>query len=288
VPLKPRNNAAVIRIAAPVKALVHRFLFVLLVTASALLIMVARVDPVLVDQIRTRVVDAFAPILGAFAAPAATVARGMEALEQAWNVYEENQRLREQNARLLPWQQAALRLEAENRSLRSLLNVRTDPSINFITARVVAEPGGAFVRTMLVMAGRRDGVRPGQAVISGMGLVGRVVGVGEWSSRILLITDLNARVPVMLERAQVRAILGGDNTDMPRLVHLSADVHVSVGDRVVTSGTGGLFPPGLPVGVVSSVHERTVRVRPLAELGSLEHVKILDFGFTAEPPEPKR
>ncbi|MFN8924195.1 MAG: rod shape-determining protein MreC [Rhodospirillales bacterium] len=277
--LKPRTAPSVVRLTAPLRAWAQRFSIFLFIVASVMLMVAGRVDTPAADTIRGRVIDAFAPILEAFAAPAATAARVVDAVIEARDLYGENQRLREQNALLLQWQQAALRLEAENRSLRTLLNVRPDPAVSFVTARVVAEPGGAFVRTVLVMAGRRNGVRRGQAAMSGVGVVGRVVEVGEWSSRVLLVTDLNARIPVQLEEGRVRAVLAGDNTDRPRLMHLASDAHVAVGDRVVTSGVGGMFPAGLPIGVVGSVTERMIRVQPLTDLRRLEHVKILDFGL---------
>jgi rod shape-determining protein MreC len=293
LPLKPpRSSPTAVRLAAaPVRALAQRFSLVLLGLAAVGLMVVGRLDPGVIEAVRVRAVDAAAPVLDAFAAPAAAVARAVEWAAELRDLRAENQRLRAENAQLLQWQQAALRLEAENRSLRTLLNVNPDPAVGFITARVVAEPGGAFVRTILVMAGRRDGVRRGHAAMSGTGLVGRVVEVGEWSSRVLLVTDLNARVPVQLELGRQRAVLGGDNTDRPRLLHLQSDAHAAPGDRVVTSGVGGMFPPGLPVGVVASVGERGVRVQPLADLQRLEHVRIVDFGVAGSiadrrPPSP--
>jgi rod shape-determining protein MreC len=284
--LTPRNAPTVVRLAAPIRAWAQRFSIFLFIITAVMLMVAGRLETPVVDTIRGRVIDAFAPILEAFAAPAATTARALDALIEARDLYGENQRLREQNAVLLQWQQAALRLEAENRSLRTLLNVRPDPSVTFVTARVVAEPGGAFVRTVLVMGGRRDGVKRGQAAMSGYGMVGRVVEVGEWSSRVLLVTDLNARIPVQLEEARVRAVLAGDNGDRPRLMHLPSDAHVAVGDRVVTSGVGGMFPAGLPIGVVASVTERTIRVQPLTDLRRLEHLKILDFGLPTNVLDP--
>ena len=268
-----------LRFTAPLRAWAQRFSFFLMILASIALMMIGKVDVVLVEGMRTRVLDGFAPILGTFAAPAATIARVIEEINDGLRVHQENLRLKEDNAHLLDWQQVALRLDAENRSLRALLNARVDPPATFVTARVVAEPGGAFARSVLVMAGRRDGVRRGQAALSGSGLVGRVVDVGEWSARVLLITDLNARIPVMLELARVRAVLGGDNSDRPRLLHIPSDVTVSVGDRIVTSGIGGVFPPGLPVGVISTVNDRLVRVTPLADLLSPGYLRIVDYGI---------
>ena len=191
----------------------------------------------------------------------------------------ENERLRRENEVLLKWQQAALRLDAENRSLRSLLDYVPEPAARFVTARVVADPGGAFVRTLVVTAGRRDGVQRGQAAIAGQGLIGRVVEVGEWSSRVLLITDLNARIPVVVEPSRHRAILGGDNRDQPELLYMPADVPVTVGDRVSTSGHGGMIPAGLLIGLVAAIDDDGIRVQPIVDLSRVEHVQIVDFGL---------
>jgi len=283
--VKPRTSGSVVRLAAPLRALAQRFSFLLLVVASIALMMVGKVDPALVDAARSRVTDAFAPILDALSRPAATAARVIESVVDLQSVYEENQRLKAENARLTQWRQAALRLEAENGSLRSLLNYKPDPAASFITARVIAAPGAAFFRTMVVTAGRRDGVRKGQAVLAGAGMVGRVIEVGEWSSRVLLITDINARVPVVLESSRARALLAGDNSDQPKLIYLPPDAVATVGERVVTSGHGGVFPPGIPVGVVASVGERGVKVQPITDLSRLEHLRLVDFGLPGGPGE---
>ncbi|WP_119679023.1 rod shape-determining protein MreC [Indioceanicola profundi] len=277
--MKTRNSGTVVRIAAPVWALVHRFYFLLLVMAAIALMLVSQIDTLRVDQARARVTDAFTPILNVISRPANIVATSIEYARNLSDLHVENERLREENARLLHWQQAALRLEAENKSLRGLLAYKPDPAASFVTARVVADPGGAWVRTLVVTAGRRDGVQRGQAAMAGQGLVGRVVQVGEWSSRLMLITDLNARIPVILETTRQRAMLSGDNSDRPKLLYMPRGVEVTPGERVFTSGHGGLFPAGLPVGVVATGEDGTVRVVPMVDPARIEHVQLVDFGI---------
>lgn len=284
--MKPRNSGSVVRLAAPLRALAQRFSFLLLLFASVALMMVGKIDALSVDSARARVTDAFAPILDAISRPAATAAHVVESVVEVQNAFEENQRLKAENARLLQWKQAALRLEAENISLRSLLKATPEPSSSFITARVIAAPGSSFLRTLVVTAGRRDGVRKGQAAIAGSGLVGRVIEVGEWSARILLLTDINTRIPVVLERSRQRAVMAGDNSDHTRLLYLPPEAPVQVGERVVTSGHGGQFPPGLPVGVVSSAGERGVRVQPNVDLSRVEHLQLVEFSLPGSETEP--
>lgn len=276
--VKARAARSATRLTA-LKGVVQRFSFLFLILVSITLMVFGRIDAIGVESVRARVMDAFAPILEAISAPAATVARIVEMIADIKDVYRQNQELRLENARLLQWKQVALRLEAENNSFRSLLRFKPDPGASYISTRVIAVPGGSFLRSFIVAAGRRDGLRRGQAAIAGAGLVGRVVEVGEWSARVLLITDISARVPVLLEGSRQRAVLAGDNASLPRLLYLPPDSQIAVGDRVVTSGHGGQFPAGLPVGVVSQVGERQIRVQPLVNLSRLEHVQIVDFGL---------
>lgn len=277
--VKSRNSGTVVRLAAPLLALAQRFSFLLLILAAVALMLIGKAEPVLVDGARARATDAVAPLLDAFSRPAATVASAIEGVRQFTQAYSENARLREENQRLLQWQQAATRLDAENKSLKGLLSFKPDPAASFISARIIADPGGAFVRTFIVTAGRRDGVKRGQAAIAGQGLIGRVVQVGEWSSRVLLVTDLNMRVPVVLETSRQRAMMAGDNTERPGLLYIPRDVQVTESERVLTSGHDGMFPPGLPVGVVTRGENGEVRVVPAVDLDRIEHVQLVDFGI---------
>jgi len=142
---------------------------------------------------------------------------------------------------------------------------------------VVADNGGAFVRTALVAAGYRDGVRRGDAAMTGEGLVGRVVEVGQRSARILLLTDINSRIPVVVERTRDQAILAGDNSDNPQLLYLPHGSSLVPGDRVVSSTAGGAFPPGLPIGVVGSVQNGTAIVSLFVDWDRLEYLRLVDY-----------
>lgn len=291
--MKPRKGS-VLRLATPIKVLVQRFAFLALIAATFALMMLGKADVVVLERVRSVAADAVTPILDALSRPAATISEITERAHEIAAVDSENARLRSENERLLHWQHVARELAAENAQLKALLNMAAPPAQTFITARVVADAGGAFVRSVLVNAGEREGIKKGEVAVTGDGLVGRVITVGERSSRVLLLTDLNSRIPVELENSREQAVLAGDNTDLPQLVHLAERVPVAVGDRVVTSGTAGAFPPGLPVGVVTSVNESDIRVQPYITWSRLEFVRVVDFGTngvlvpTLDRPRAKR
>ncbi len=284
-----RGPRPVYRQAQPIRSLAQRFAYISMVAAAVGLMILGKVDVLLMDSIRAHVTDTVAPILDALSRPVESVAKAIDHVRQLSVLRQENTLLRESQARLLQWQTAALRLEAENKNLRDLLNYVPGSEPSFITARVIADTGGAFAHSLILNAGVRDGVAKGQAAMTGDGLVGRVAGAGSRSARILLITDLNSRIPVLVGTKRTRAILAGNNSDRPRLIHLPSGETVSAGDRIVTSGHGGAFPFGLPLGVVTSVSDGGIGVEPYVERNRLEYVRLLDFGLGAIPraPEPK-
>ncbi len=271
---------SVVRIAAPLRTFAQRFAFVLLLGAAITIMIVGRTDPAVFDRTRMTVTDFFAPLLSAIAQPVATGAQIVSDVEAMFDLRAENERLRLENQRLLAWQSAARVMQAENTQLRKLLAYDPQDAATFTTARIVGDRGGAFLRSLLISEGTRAGIAKGQAAVTGEGLLGRVASVGERSARILQITDLNSRIPVVVEETRERAVLAGDNSADPKLVFFSANAFLKEGQRVVTSGHGDVFPPGIPVGIIQSVGENGVRVRPFATSDRLEFVRLVDYGKT--------
>jgi rod shape-determining protein MreC len=249
----------------------------LLIGVAIALMLLDKADSVVIERARTLVTDATAPLLEAAARPVATFNEMRDRGSQLLSVAAENAALREQNERLQSWQTVARRLEAENKALRTMLSLAPDPAFRFVTARVIGDQGGAFVRSVLVNVGSRDGLAGGQAALTGQGLAGRVAEAGGHTSRVLLLTDMNSRIPILVGESRDRAMLAGDNTNQPRLIYLEPRVELKPGDRVVTSGHGGVFPPGLPIGQVASVGEDGIRVQPFVDWGHMEYLRLVDY-----------
>jgi len=265
------------RLAIPLKVFFQRFAFLSLIFLSISLLVLGKADLVLMERVRTISTDALSPVLGALSQPVNAFNKGIERVREMASLVEENERLRRENARLLKWQSVSRSLDKENEYYRRLLNALTDPLVLPITARVVGDSGGPFVRTLLLGAGRIDGVRVGQVAVGPDGVIGHVVEVGRQSARVLLLTDLNSRIPVALEKSRFKGILVGDNSTTPKLEFLPTNAQVSAGDRVVTSGDGGMLPAGWPVGMVTSVAEGQIRVQTYADWTRLEHVSVLRY-----------
>lgn len=228
------------------------------------------------DSIRVQITDLTAPVLETASRPFITLSENINDITGIGVLRAENIRLAEENARLREWYQSALTLQAENQSLRDFLNVQPEPERAYLTTRVIADTGGRFLKSLLIPSGQRDGVANGQAVVTDDGLIGRITDTGQKSARILLITDLNSRIPVMVEETHHRAILAGQNLeDQLVLRHLPPESGIGIGARIVTSGHGGVLPPNIPVGIVTSVTDRAITVSPLSNMERVHFVQVI-------------
>jgi rod shape-determining protein MreC len=256
--------------------LTHNLSFVLLILLAVLLLLAGRAQGSWTDAARSLLQDIVSPFFKTIAGPSNAASRWTEGLGAAFDVYGENQRLREENRALLAFKNEAIELRQKVTRYEALLNTGPQPGSAFVTGRVIADSGGAFQRSLIVGAGRALGVAKGQAVMTEQGLVGHVVNAGQQSSRVLLLTDISSRVPVRLERANVKAILAGDGSSAPYLDFLPRGSVLVAGDRVVTASDGGVFPPGMPVGVVSE-GGGVPRVTPFTDERRADFVRIIRY-----------
>lgn len=264
-------------------------LLAFLIFVSAVLLFVGRADPTAFEKSRLWVIDGVAPFLETVSKPVMSAIDYIGRADDLVALYDENDRLREENQQLQDWREAAIGLEQKLERYQALLNVQIDPKMEFVTGRVIAESGGPFLKTYVVNLGQNQAVKKGHAVIDSSGLIGRVVTAGQDASRILLLTDLNSRVPVFVEPEHVRAILSGDNRNSPFLDHLPKNYQPQVGSRVVTSGDGGLLPPGLPIGMVTQQQPGgKFRVALFSNLSQTDFVRVVQYEFPKVVPiEPE-
>ena len=270
-------------------ALARLTLPVMIVAAFGLML-VGKADTVLAERARIAVYDACAPLYAALAEPIGRMKKAVSETIGLWSIQEENARLRGENERLRRWQSVALTLDAENQRLKAALRWIPDPEASYVTARAVADVGGVYAKAVLLSVGPNHVLRKGQVALDERGLVGRITEVGSRTARVLLITDMNSRVPVILESSRTRAILAGTNGPWPRLLYLSEGTIPKEGERVVTSAEANAFPANLPVGTVHFDANGVAEVEPDAQLRALDMVRVFDYGLggLAPPETPSR
>lgn len=275
--------------AAPVR----RILVALLVLVLLVVFLFWQIDSPRAERMRSAVIDRLVPSFEWAMAPVTKATRMVAGFQSYSRLYEQNQELRRELQKMSAWKEAAVQLEQENAKLLAQNNVRIDPALTSVSGVVLTDSGTAFRQSVLLNVGSRDGVLDGWATMDGLGLVGRISGVGERTSRVMLLTDPSSRIPVTILPAGQNALLSGDNTALPALDFIESPENMRPGDRVVSSGDGGVFPPGLVVGQVAQASDGRLRVRLAADYGRLEFLRVLrshpteqiaEMGLLIPPP----
>nr|WP_203583028.1 rod shape-determining protein MreC [Ruegeria sp. PrR005] len=237
--------------------------------------LVWRIDSPRVERFRAQVVDTVVPSMDWAMTPVTGLINLVRDFQSYQRLSEQNRELRSELRQMRAWKEAALQLEQENARLLDLNNVRLDPRLTFVTGVVMADSGSPFRQSVLLNVGARDGIVDGWAAMDGIGLVGRISGVGRNTARVILLTDAASAIPVTIQPSGQSALAVGDNSPAPVVDFLENREMVRPGDRVVTSGDGGVFPAGLLVGQVAEDPSGRLRVRLSADYERLEFLRVL-------------
>jgi rod shape-determining protein MreC len=245
------------------------------------LVMLNRLDPVGFAALRAAAIDVTAPLTGT----GRSLIRGVQTAEDNITAYfragSQNQTLRAEMAKARRGLIEAQTLRRQNIQFRKLLKLIEHDSETVVTARLIGSSLSAARRFGTLAAGARDGVRPGEPVISTDGLVGRVLEVGNSASRVLLLTDPESTVPTRLIRSGVAALARGRGDGRLQITSLLPGARpFRKGDVVTTTGTGGLYPPDVPVAVITDVEGDTAIAWPLANPATV------DFAVVRKPYQP--
>jgi len=246
-----------------------------------LLISDARAQSSPYQPVRAGVETVAGPVGGVFAAPVRWFGHASDYVGGYFFAVSENRRLKRELAELQPWRDQAIALKNVNARYEAMLGIRPEPPVEMRTARSIADTRGPFSRARLLDVGAGRGVKVGNPVINEHGLVGRVVGTSPNVSRMLLLTDVASRTPVLIDRTDARALLTGDGSGNPRLEFVRGVGSVQAGDRILSSGDGGGFPRGVPIGVAARGIDGSWRVKLFSDRGAIDYVRIMlfeDFG----------
>lgn len=246
--------------------------------------LVWRVDSERMERVRTSAVEFLLPAVEFGNKPLLFVSDLMQKVEAHFRLAERNTGLELEVERLKFWREEARRLEQQNARLRELLNVQVEMTELTISAQVLADTNSQFRHSVLIGVGTENGVADGWPVLDNEGLVGRISGVGRKSARVVLLPDLSSRIPIKIEGTGARGVVVGDGTLAPSLEFVSAG-GANPGNRVMTSGDGGVFPSDLLVGEVVVGSDQRERVRLAADIQNLEYVSVLRSAAPEEPPE---
>ncbi|HEY5047817.1 MAG TPA: rod shape-determining protein MreC [Rhizomicrobium sp.] len=263
-----------------------QFSLAVFLVLALIVVLLGRAQPALFNRARAYFSDWTSPMLETARAPVDAVGHWVGSVTDVFSVYRDNMRLKQENARLRQWQNAALVLEQRLKRYRLLLNAVPDPALASVTAHVIGRDNRPFLDTIILDAGKSGNVKSGEAVVDERGMIGRIFLAGDHTSWVILLTDLSSHIPVTIEPGNIQAMLSGDGTSSPTLDISAQGAQLKQGQQIVTSGDGGLLPPDLPVGMVYW-DGQSFRAALLADAATSDEVRILDLRLPPEqPPAP--
>ena len=251
------------------------FVFILFV-AAFLTVLMSKLDNIVVEAAHKVVMDVTGPVMQVVEYPSRIVHRIYTYFYDISHIYADNRELRAENKQMLILQNKVRTLEVENQLLSRLLNYTPPAEATFMSAKIIAESGDSFTHMLLVYIGDEP-VKKGQIVLGDESVIGRVDKVSGHYAKVILVTDINSKIPVMVEQSRIRGILSGDNTSVPKLIFTPLEAQLNIGDRIVTSGVAGVFPPGLPIGKIVSTQKNNIKIRTFSDLDLIEYVRVVDY-----------
>ena len=249
---------------------------VLVFISLAAIFMLWRIDNTRTELVRTKIIDFVSPITKPLNYPIKVVGDFIKYFEVYSSLLEENKDLKRALQNMAVWKEKALQLEQKNAQLRALNNVKLSEDLTWVTGEIMADSGSPFYQSGIVNIGLKDGIKNGSAAVDGLGLVGRISGVGQNVARVLFLTDISSAIPVKIKRNNQKGLLIGDNSLWPLLEFVEEKALINIGDRVFTSGDGNVFPSDILIGNIILDSRKKLRVRPVANFESLEFLRILN------------
>ena len=248
------------------------FIFVCL----TLIFILWRVDNTRTELIRTKIIDFVSPLTIPLNYPIKVVGDLVTYFEIYSTLLEENKELRRDLQNMTGWKEKALQLEQKNAQLRALNNVKLSEDLIWVTGEMMADSGSPFYQSGVINIGSKDGIKNGSAAVDGLGLVGRISGVGQKVARVLFLTDISSAIPIKIKRSNQKGLMIGDNSPWPLLEFVEEKGLINIGDRVFTSGDGNVFPSDILIGTILIDNKKKLRVKPVANFESLEFLRILN------------
>jgi rod shape-determining protein MreC len=236
------------------------------IVVGLILLIISLVAPKSFEELRGAALNVTGPVATALHEVTATAQGMMSGAGDYWDAARQNGELKRQNRAMLQRMVEAKAIFEENRQLKAVLQLRQHTRTTVAVGRIVGSSFNSPRRFAILSAGAKDGIREGMPVRSANGLIGRIIDVGQLASRVLLVSDRTSIVPARLLRSNIPVIAQGrgDGTIEVRPLEVGRNPF-RPGDLIITSGTGGLYPPLVPVGRVIRLKDDGAITLPLAD-----------------------
>jgi len=251
----------------------QKFSLFALILFSILLIFLESLQAKPINYVRSFIKDSIYRGSLIVSAPFSGISNINDGLFEHISLYKNYNKLKKENEELKNSISKSDFLELENSQLRILIDEQASSQSNLVSARVLIDKQSPYLNSFIINIGSNKDIKNGMAVLHGKNFIGRIIDVNFFSSRVLLVSDLNSRVPVIVEPTGVHSILNGDGKNLPILEYLPENHNLSDGRKVYTSGKAGIFSPGLQIGEVK-IEDNLIKVNLYSDLSQITFVNI--------------
>ena len=262
-----------IRSAFLVRGSKQKFSLFALIVVSIIFLSVEKIETKPLKYLRALVKDVIYRGAMVVSAPSKSINNFSDSIMQHVHLYDDYSKLKKENNDLKNKISEKNFLELENNQLRKLIEEQVSSTANFTSARVMLDKQSPYLNSFIINVGSNKNIKNGMAAMDGTNFIGRIVDVNFFSSRVLLISDLNSKIPVMTEPSANHAILSGRGDSKPTLEYLPKNHNIQDGDKVYTSGKEGIFSPGIPIGEVK-IEDDIIKVLLFSDLSQITFINI--------------
>ena len=251
----------------------QRFSLFVLVVLSVILLFIEKIETKPLDYLRSFVKDVIYRSSVVVSFPTKGLKSAADTVGKHMDLYNKNVELKQENIKLKANTSNSNFLKFENQQLRKLIDEDIALSTNLVSSRVMLDKQSPYLNSFIINSGTNKKIKNGMAVLDGKNFIGRIVDVNFFSSRVLLVSDLNSKIPVIIEPSGHHAILSGHGKNEITLEYLPENHTVQSGNEVYTSGKEGIFSPGIPIGEVKMSIDKVI-ISLFSDLSQITFVNI--------------
>ena len=255
----------------------NKILTIISLTFASILLFTSYMYPNINYSIKIKIIDYSSNIINSIYTPINTFNKSIANIHNIYNTYNINNEIIKENKSLKIISNKMQLLYAENQELKKLLNLPNEISYKFVTSKIISKSNASFIRSVILMSGKKDNISIKSPVVDNNNLLGYISELGNNSSRVIALTDINTKIPAFVPNKNIKIIVSGNNSNFLEISNYLDISSLKSGDKVFSSGDGNMYPSGLFIGTIKIKLDGKIIVEPFSNLNDLNYVQVIDW-----------
>ena len=255
----------------------NKILTIISLTFASILLFTSYMYPNINYSIKIKIIDYSSNIINSIYTPINTFNKSIANIHNIYNTYNINNEIIKENKSLKIISNKMQLLYAENQELKKLLNLPNEISYKFVTTKIISKSNASFIRSVILMSGKKDNISIKSPVVDNNNLLGYISELGNNSSRVIALTDINTKIPAFVPNKNIKIIVSGNNSNFLEISNYLDISSLKSGDKVYSSGEGNMYPSGLFIGTIKIKLDGKIIVEPFSNLNDLNYVQVIDW-----------